>query len=559
MLPASSEGSAVTQVGRYQLVSKLATGGMAEVFLAKVSGPMGFEKTLVLKRILPHLAEDPQFVEMFLSEARLAAQLNHPGIVQIFDFGESEGAYYLAMEYIDGCNLRTLAKKTRQSGRELPPPLCAKIVSVACDALAFAHAFVDPGTRKPLQLIHRDISPDNLLVSRQGGVKVVDFGIAKAANQSHKTQTGLVKGKIAYMPPEQLQARPLDQRVDVYALGMVLYELLTGHRPFDDTTDEGMMRAILYEPFVPAASRRPDLPHSLAKILDKVLAKAREQRYPDCRSLQSDLERYILSTGEPVGPWELAQFVTEVLETPAVPVPMSVVTASISALTEPDKPVEGQSPHGPAVNTVSLRKGTPTRHSRPEEPAHVTPKRRMGPFVVLSALGLFMAGGGVLLFGEKPKPEMHASTGSNSPVALPANSGTPLPETPGLESAPPDSGTPPSGLEDGGTSEDGGLPVDGGMPEDPGVASPLPQPGEPALPPKRAKGSLRIFVRPYAIVKLDGRLLGDTPFSQPFEVSAGSHQLQLTNPELGKTVTRTIKVKAGQPTTFKFNFNTEEP
>ncbi len=308
----------MTHVGKYQLVSKLATGGMAEVFLAKAAGPMGFEKTLVLKRILPQLAEDPQFVEMFLGEARLAAQLNHPSIVQIFDFGESEGAYYLAMEYIDGPNLRMLAKKAHQRGLELPPPLCAKIISIACDGLAFAHDAVDPDTGEPLHLIHRDVSPDNILVSRQGAVKVVDFGIAKAANQRHVTQAGLMKGKVSYMPPEQLQVQRLDRRVDVYALGVVLYELLTGHKPFDATTEVSIMQAILHEPFVPATSRRPDLPRPLVQILDKAMAKAREQRYPDCRTLQADLERYILSTGEPIGPWQLAQFVAQVSgESPA--------------------------------------------------------------------------------------------------------------------------------------------------------------------------------------------------------------------------------------------------
>jgi serine/threonine-protein kinase len=153
----------LTHVGKYQLVTKLATGGMAEVFLAKAAGPMGFEKTLVLKRILPHLAEDPRFVEMFLGEARLAAQLNHPNVVQIFDFGESEGVYYLAMEYIDGPNLRALAKRAQRAGVELPPALCAKVASAACDGLAFAHDFVDPNTGEPLHLIHRDISPDNIL------------------------------------------------------------------------------------------------------------------------------------------------------------------------------------------------------------------------------------------------------------------------------------------------------------------------------------------------------------------------------------------------------------
>ncbi|XXF75926.1 serine/threonine protein kinase [Myxococcaceae bacterium GXIMD 01537] len=297
------------QVGKYQLVTKLATGGMAEVFLAKAAGPMGFEKTLVLKRILPHMAEDPAFVEMFLAEAKLAAQLNHPNIVQIFDFGEAEGSYYLAMEYIDGPNLRTLAKRARHMGETLPPAMCARIIASACEGLAFAHAFADPDTGEPLGLIHRDISPDNIMVSRQGAVKVVDFGIAKAAGTSGKTQTGVVKGKLAYMPPEQVQGKNFDLRVDVYALGVVLYELLTGQRPYDATTDVSIMQAILFEPLIPVAERRPDLPEDLQRILERALAKSLDERYPDCHAFQADLERFAMSTGEPMGAYQMSQLI----------------------------------------------------------------------------------------------------------------------------------------------------------------------------------------------------------------------------------------------------------
>ncbi|QSQ16667.1 serine/threonine protein kinase [Myxococcus landrumensis] len=294
-------------VGKYQLVRKIASGGMAEVYLAKAAGPMGFEKTLVLKRILPHLAEDPAFVEMFLGEARLAAQLEHPNIVQIFDFGEADGSYFLAMELIDGPTLRRLVKRAAE--QVLPPVMCAKLVALAAEGLAFAHDFCDPVSGEPLGLIHRDVSPDNILVSRQGAVKVVDFGVAKVAGQGHRTQTGVMKGKVAYMPPEQLRTLPLDRRVDVYALGVVLYELLTGKRPFDATTEASTMQAILFEPFTPVEARRPDVPVALQEILQRALAKERDERYPDCREFQADLERYLLSAGESVGAYQIAQFV----------------------------------------------------------------------------------------------------------------------------------------------------------------------------------------------------------------------------------------------------------
>ncbi|WP_081468191.1 serine/threonine-protein kinase [Stigmatella aurantiaca] len=299
------------KIGRYEIVRKLAMGGMAEVFLAKVAGPLGFEKTLVLKRILPHLADEPTFVEMFLSEAKLVAHLTHPNIVQIFDFGEADNAYFLAMEYIDGPNLRTLIKRAIAMEQPLHPAICAKIVAAACEGLAYAHDFRDPNTQQPMGLIHRDISPDNIMLSRQGAVKVADFGIAKAAGYGPQTQEGVLKGKLAYMAPEQLKAAPLDRRADVYALGIVLYELLTRCKPFEATTDASLMRAILFEEFVPAQERRPDLPEPLQKILARAVARERDERYPDCFALQTDLERFVLSTGEPLSSFSVSRLITQ--------------------------------------------------------------------------------------------------------------------------------------------------------------------------------------------------------------------------------------------------------
>src|SRR5262249_52103903 len=272
--------------------------GMAEVFLAKTDGPMGFEKQLVIKRILPHLAEDPQFVDMFLGEAKLAAQLNHPNLVQLFDFGEAEGAYFIAMEYIDGPTLRLLLARARDLRSPITLGLAARIVSLAAEGLAYAHDFCDRVTAQPLHLVPRDVSPDNILVGRSGAVKLVDFGIAKARGQSHHPQAGTVKGKVAYMAPEQLRGEPLDRRVDLYALGVVLYELCTGRMPFDADTDASMVRAVLYDAAIPAVRRVPTLPPAIQSILDRLLAKNRAARYPDCRTLHADPEAFIPATGE---------------------------------------------------------------------------------------------------------------------------------------------------------------------------------------------------------------------------------------------------------------------
>ena len=300
------------RLGKYQLLRKLATGGMAEVFLAKTDGPMGFEKLLVIKRILPHLAEDPQFVEMFLGEAKLAAQLNHPNLVQIFDFGRAEGSYFIAMEYIDGENLRLLLARARDMHRTVPFPIAARIVSFAAEGLAYAHDFTDLGTGQPLHLIHRDVSPDNILVGRSGAVKLVDFGIAKATGQSHQTQAGTVKGKVAYMAPEQLRGEPLDRRVDLYALGIVLYELCTGRMPFEADSDASMVRAVLYDRPVPAVERVPSMPRGLQDILTRLTARRREDRYADCHTLHLDLERFLRQTsGDSTTAFVLSRWVSQ--------------------------------------------------------------------------------------------------------------------------------------------------------------------------------------------------------------------------------------------------------
>ena len=387
------------RLGKYQLLRKLATGGMAEVFLAKTDGPMGFEKLLVIKRILPHLAQDPRFIEMFLGEAKLAAQLNHPNLVQLFDFGEAEGSYFIAMEYIDGPTLRYLLARSRDLQAPIPLGLAARIVSSAAEGLAYAHDFRDHVTDEPLHLVHRDVSPDNILIGRSGAVKLVDFGIAKARGQSHHTQAGTVKGKVAYMAPEQLRGEPLDRRVDLYALGIVLYELCTGRMPFEADTDASMVRAVLYDPVIPAVQRVPTLPAALQSIIDRLLSRDRDARYSDCRTLHADLEAFIRSTGEATTGFALSRLVAQ-LAPPAPPTsPLPLVTASAFAPTSPillservderggvvpaaaleilelDRTMrsEPRQIQAPPVATMELRPAKPERRSQPAASAFVFP------------------------------------------------------------------------------------------------------------------------------------------------------------------------------------------
>jgi len=299
------------RLGKYQLVQRLAQGGMAELFLARAEGPGGFSKQVVVKRILPHLVSDPSFVDMFLGEARLAALLNHPNVVQTFDFGEAGGAYFLAMEFIDGPNLR-MVLKAAQEGKAAPLSfaLAARVVAGCCEGLAYVHGLAHPETGAPLGLVHRDISPENVLISRNGVVKVVDFGIAKAVGEAHKTKTGGVKGKLAYMAPEQLSSETLDGRADVYALGVVLYELLTGALPHDGEDEMTLMRAVLFEEPVPVLQRRADVPAALAQVLDRALKRKRDERYGSCSELQAALEQYLRTTEELASAPQLAKVVS---------------------------------------------------------------------------------------------------------------------------------------------------------------------------------------------------------------------------------------------------------
>lgn len=353
-------------VGKYRLIRKIATGGMAEVYLAESAGPAGFQKSVVLKRILPHFADNPQFLQMFLNEAKLAALLNHPNIVSIFDLGEAAGSYFLAMEYIDGCNLRILAKRSNEEkGKQVSYAHAAKILSLACEGLGFAHDFAVNG--RPLNLIHRDISPDNIMLSRSGAVKVVDFGIAKAANQENLTKTGTLKGKLAYMPPEQLRCEPpLDRRADIFALGVVMYELLANAKPFEGEGEVQIIQNILASSPVPLQERRPDCPTQILAIVEKCLAKNRDERYPDCRSLQQDLERFLMSQGTLIGAFDLARMVEEVVSpaTPPVapaPLPRSVPiereVLEANGLAVRASAVHGPPPPPPRTMAVGIASG----------------------------------------------------------------------------------------------------------------------------------------------------------------------------------------------------------
>nr|WP_242544527.1 serine/threonine-protein kinase [Corallococcus sp. NCSPR001] len=249
---------------------------------------------------------------MFLDTARDAARLTHPHLGKVFDVGEAEGTYFLAREHVDGPSLRGVINHVVAQRMTLPATLCARIISQACEGLAYAHDLTDPETNQPLRLIHRCIRPYNILLSRQGTTKVVDFGIEHFRIRWTPEHPMPNLGKYRYMASEEVMGRPLDRRADVYALGLVLYELLTTRRPFESTSDWDLFRVVATEPIVPAEQHRPDLPDALRAILARALAKDRDERYPDCHAFRKDLEAFIRSVREPVTPKQVAQLVQQV-------------------------------------------------------------------------------------------------------------------------------------------------------------------------------------------------------------------------------------------------------
>lgn len=271
------------------VLRKIATGGMAEVYLAVHEGPEGFEKPVAIKQILPHLASDEQFVRMFLDEARIAARLSHPNIVQIFDLGVEGQIHYLAMEYLFGESLARLEEQLARSGRTLPLEASLFIATNLCLALHHAHTFTLGAGPQPI--VHRDVSPSNVLLSFDGAVKLADFGVAKVKGSQKTTTIGLIKGKVGYMAPEQILGEPIDTRTDLFALGIVLYELVTGRVPFAGKSMRAIFDAVTNpEPPAPASSINPAVPAQLDALLLRSLQKKPDDRFQTAADFLEALE-----------------------------------------------------------------------------------------------------------------------------------------------------------------------------------------------------------------------------------------------------------------------------
>ena len=287
------------KLGRYELIRCMAKGGMGEIYLARTRGAGGFEKLVIIKTILPHLAEEEEFVTKFLDEGRIVVQLTHGNIVPVFDMGEQNGEYFIAMEYVPGLDLRAIIKHLRTWDEPLSVEVTLYVAAEVCKGLGYAHRKVDD-QGNPLNIVHRDVSPSNVLISREGEVKIIDFGIARAAGKVAKTMTGRIQGKCCYMSPEQSRGKSLDARSDIFSAGVLLYEMLTLVRPFEGRSDLESLELVRQCQFDPPSVLRPTIPDGVDEIVERAMAPHPEDRYQTADELFVDLQEQIYSLGSAV-------------------------------------------------------------------------------------------------------------------------------------------------------------------------------------------------------------------------------------------------------------------
>lgn len=300
------------RIDRYELVAEIASGGMATVFLARLGGVGGFQRFVAIKRLHPHLASEEEFVEMFLDEARLAAGIHHPNVVPILEVGASERGYYIVMEYIEGDTLARLLARSASSGRTLPASIGIRIILDMLAGLHAAHELRDH-MGNPTELVHRDVSPQNVLVGIDGIARITDFGVARAASRLSATRVGQLKGKIAYMAPEQASAQPtVDRRADIFSAGIVVWEVLAARRLFKSDNDAATLSRIISEPIPPLMGLNPQISAQVNEVVMKALERDPGKRYPTCARFADALERAAGIGGKVASSRELAAYVAEV-------------------------------------------------------------------------------------------------------------------------------------------------------------------------------------------------------------------------------------------------------
>jgi eukaryotic-like serine/threonine-protein kinase len=299
---------------RYRITERVAAGGMAEVFRGVAESLQGFKKNIAIKRILPALTKNKKFVAMFLDEARLSLLLQHTNIVQVFDIGHTDDTYFIVMEYVDGVDLKALTEWRRKINRRIPIAHTLYVTMEICKGLSYAHELQNPETGKPLGIVHRDISPPNVLISKQGEIKVVDFGLAKATSQIETTDPGVVKGKMSYLSPEAARGEEVDSASDIFAVGILLYEMLTGKRLFYGETDYQTVELVRNAKIPPIKPQNPQVEPELEDIVRKALSKRKEDRFQGALDLQDALAQYSYSRGLKVISRDIAELVRQCID-----------------------------------------------------------------------------------------------------------------------------------------------------------------------------------------------------------------------------------------------------
>jgi serine/threonine-protein kinase len=552
---------------------------MAEIYLAHATGPEGFEKEVVIKRVRAHLSGDESFVQMFIKEAQLASGLTHPHVVQIFDFGKHEDSYYLAMEYVRGCSLHDLRRRCRERGLRMPPLLVAHIGAQVAAGLHSAHRLKHKG--EPLHLVHRDVTPHNVLLSFDGAVKLTDFGIAKAGNSL--TQPGMLKGKFAYMSPEQARGEPVDARTDTFALGVVLWEMLTGGRLFDGESEVAVLRSVQESVIAPPSRLNPDVPEDLSAVVVKALERAREARFQTAGELERALAQCVLRHAREVDDTDVGAFTRAVFE-----VPLTQLVPAVPDRPAPPPGAEASAPAAPPRESTAVMPGTGPARPRPVRTPEPEDSLVSAPTLVLprqpgtgSELG--SEPGSKASSGRVPAVAVEQGSGPTSapPVrearqlpavsstheALPAVKRKPWGAWAGLavalvalvsgvavwvrpEAAP--VASPPAAVAPAVAAPKARTDSASQPPASAPTAAPVEAPAvppaatalapEPAVQPAPAKGRLLLSARPYAKVLLDGReVINELQGNHTLSLPPGRYKLTFQHPSRSKSYDITLE------------------
>ena len=516
--------------GKYQLIEKIATGGMAEVYKAKSYGVAGFEKLLVIKKILPHLSRNPEFVKMFINEAKIAVSLNHANIVQVYDLGKVDNDYYMAMEFIHGQDLMHIIKLGRKTRRFLPIPTGVYIITELARGLDYAHTLSDPAGR-PLNVVHQDVSPHNLLISYEGDVKLMDFGIAKAETNLYKTTAAdATKGTPVYMSPEQVESQSLDKRSDLFSLGSMVHEMITLQVPFPGESLASVVRGILTTEIAELEERVARRIEAMGPVVGKLMSRDIDERYADARDVMVDVEAILAEIEGPT----VAEWVEGLLEH----LPPIREVGDFGRAGPPQAAGVTPAPTG-LDSTVEMTK----RQLQEEAPTRAAPApRSRGPMLAVVGLALLGLGGAAawgLSQGQDAEPV--AALATPIPQATPTPQATPAPKPAPAKPAPAVAVAAPAKT-----------PAPTRTPRPAAVAEATPEPTPKPAP--AGKGTLKLNSVPWSNLFLDGESIGLTP--NTLEVASGMHTVRFDCGGCDDKASRTFKldVLPDQETVKTFRF-----